>query len=473
MATPVLPLSNVIDVIVEISPQLPAVPTFNQGLFVGTSNVIPSIGANPRIRQYNSLVAMASDGFGVNAPEYIAAGIAFSQLVPPQSVFIGRQDLTAIATASVSTPTGDGGTDYVVGDIITVTQLGAQGGQLKVTTIGVNGVVTGLAIIPGSQGTLYSVATALATTTGGHGTGLFVDITAVGETPLQAVAACRAANASWWAFTVLTVVQADILALAAFAQSQIPQCCYFFGNTDITELNGGTTTTFAQLKALSYNRTIGIYSTTQGGLFPNNIYAQCAVMGVAMGLNTGLAGSYYTLKFKTLVGVGVEPLTLTQVNNIEGNNGNLYLTYTSFTWFEQGTMSNGQFFDEIINLDMLASNIKFNVADLLVSNNVIPQTNPGQTQILNVINQACATSAAIGFLAGGTWQGVTIPTLTPGGVPLLTAGTPLPNGYKAVSDTYANQSQSDKQARKSMPAYVAIIEAGAVHSVVIGVFVQR
>ena len=42
----------------------------------------------------------------------------------------------------------------------------------------------------GQQGTGYSVATGLSTT-GGSGTGLQVDITAIGESALQAAMACR------------------------------------------------------------------------------------------------------------------------------------------------------------------------------------------------------------------------------------------------------------------------------------------
>jgi len=37
----------------------------------------------------------------------------------------------------------------------------------------------------------------------------------------------------------------------------------------------------------------------------------------------------------------------------------------------------------------------------------------------------------------------------------------------------ASQSQADREARESVPLYVAIKEAGAVHSVLIGVYVNR
>jgi hypothetical protein len=77
-------------------------------------------------------------------------------------------------------PTGIGtvavfaaGSSYVVGDIVTVVEGGASGGQLHITSIGAGGAVTGLAVI--EQGNGYVAATGLMTT-GGSGTGLEVYI---------------------------------------------------------------------------------------------------------------------------------------------------------------------------------------------------------------------------------------------------------------------------------------------------------
>src|SRR6185312_2664817 len=99
------------------------------------------------------------------------------QTPQPTFLWIGRQDLTALQTCKVGS---SGGTGYVVGDIVAVIQAGAQAGQLSVTTVSTGGVVTGVALVPENQGTGYSIATDLATS-GGTGTGLLVDITAVGE----------------------------------------------------------------------------------------------------------------------------------------------------------------------------------------------------------------------------------------------------------------------------------------------------
>lgn len=455
-----LPLSNIVNVIVEVSPIAPPVPTFNQGLIVGSSPVIPSFGGiNNRIRQYQSTAAMLSDGFSTNSPEYIAAQIYFSQSPAPQFLWVGRQDLTSIAAIAVG---ASGGTGYSVGDLLTVVEGGASAGIVKVDTVS-GGVVTGVEIV--QDGTGYTVSNNNATT-GGTGTGCQINITAIGETPLVAIQACRAASFQWWGCMATTAVTADHEAIAAWIQTASPVGFYFFSTSDNAALSGVAGNVFSVLKAAAYNRVLGLYSTTQGGAFPNNIYAAAAVMGTAMGLNTGLANSAYTLKFKQLVGVAIEPLTLTSIGIIEGNNGNVYLNYANvYTFLEQGRTPSGQFFDEIINLDMLSSAIQFNIMNLLTENPKLPQNNAGQTQLIHAVNQACEASRVIGFLGPGQWNGVTVLNLS--------QGDNLPNGYLVQSPPYSQQSTSDRQARKSMPIYAAILEAGAVHSVVVGVFVQR
>lgn len=464
MTVATLPLQPVVDVTVLISPQAPATPTFNQGLIVGTSAIIGSVtGANPRIRQYTTLAQIAADGFATNSPEYIAASIYFSQSPAPLYLWVGRQDLTAIATITLGAVPGTG---YAVGDTFSITQGGASLGT-GIIVAETAGVPTSVAIIPGQQGTLYSVANNLATVAvTGVGINLEVDITAIGETPLQAIQACRTASPAWYLVVALAAVDADHIAIGEWAQAQTPQLVYFYTTTTAASLNGTTGNVFSVLKTGNYSRAFGIYSTIQGGLAPNNIYAAVAAMGVAMGLNTGLANSYFTMKFKQLVGIVTEPLSQTQINVIEGNNGNLYLSYAnSYTWLEQGMVANGQFFDEVLNLDMLGSDIQYSCVDLLVGNPAILQTNPGQGQILNAVNGACSRSAARGFVSGGIWEGVTILNLSPGDA--------IPNGYLSQSPAYATQSKSDRAARKSMPVYVAIIESGAVHSILIGVYVQQ
>lgn len=472
-----LNLSSVFNVSVTVASAAVAAPAFNQALIVGPSTVIPSQGATGRVRAYSSTSAMLTDGFQTSAPEYIAAGIYFGQSPAPTLLKVGRQDLTALYTVAVGSSAG---TDYVVGDILTVSQAGASGGQVKVTTVGTGGVVTGIALVTGAQGTGYTVANGVSTT-GGTGTGAQIDITAVGESPLQAMAACRIADPDWYAgIFVGTALDADHEAIAAFIEGASPLSTYFLTTSAAAVLNNTPGNLLAVLKAAQYRRTFSIYSTTQSGSFPGNAYAAAAPAGLAMGRNTGAAGSYFDIMFKTISGVGAEPLTQSQVDSICGSNdgvtpglnGNAIVTYNNgaYTWLQRGVTAAGFFFDEVLNLDMLAAEIQTNVANLFTASNSVPFTEAGMNMVKTVIAQACAASQERGFIApSGVWTGPTIGT----GVNAIAKGQALPKGYAMYSPTVASQSAAARGARIMPTVTVVLVEAQSGHSLTVSVQVQR
>jgi len=198
-------------------------------------------------------------------------------------------------------------------------------------------------------------------------------------------------------------------------------------------------------------------------------------MGQAMASNTQLQNSAFTEKFSggvPLVGVFVEPLNTTQIGNIEGTtpaqgpNGNLFLDYAnSFSILEQGTMmAEDVFFDQVLNLDILASNIQFAVLNLLVSVPKVPQTDAGQQMLIQAVETALIQSQNTGFIAPtGIWQGQTILGLS--------SGQSIP-GFLVQSPKYSTLTQAQVTSRQAPPIYVALIEAGAVHFVTIQVLVQ-
>ena len=282
------------------------------------------------------------------------------------------------------------------------------------------------------------------------------------ESCLDAVIACRDANYEWYTVMVCGSVYADHLEIASFIESATPTSIYAFTTSDsnVIEAAGASPTNiFEALKALSYSRTIGQYSTSSA-------YAIAAIMGYAMGANNGLRDSAFTLKFKGEVGVETESLSLTQVGYIEAQNGNVYLSYGNYyNVFEQGVMSNGYFFDEKINLDMLVNNLQLSVMDVLYQDPKVPQTEAGVTRLIQACQSACQEAVSVGFLAPGTWTGRNILDLK--------VGDTLPLGFAVMADSLANQSNADREARKAPPIYVCIKEAGAIHSVTIAVYVNR
>jgi hypothetical protein len=87
--------------------------------------------------------------------------------------------IAAGITAVNATPTA-GGTNYLVGDVLTCS-VGGTGAQVIVTSISAGGVVTGIELQNAGTATGFTVGTGRATT-GGTGTGCTIEITSVGVT---------------------------------------------------------------------------------------------------------------------------------------------------------------------------------------------------------------------------------------------------------------------------------------------------
>ena len=459
---PPLSLSDIVDISVTVAPSAVTANSFNQGLIVGPSTVIPSYGTNPRLRQYGAgataaLNGMLADGFTLTSPEYIAAQIYFSQTPSPSYVWVGCQDLTALQTITINVA----GTGWAVGDTFSVV---ASGGSYGMGTVlaETGGVPSSISVAV--QGTGYSVEAATTTATAPSvGIGLTVHITAVGETRLQASEACRAANSTWYGLMVCGPTDADNLAISTWADPLWATTRYYPWSSTVAIPAGTAGNLALELQTLNL-RVIGTYATTQSGLYPNNIYAAAAAMGVEMGLNTGLANSFFTIAHKQLAGIAPEPLSQTQYNTIIAAGFNVYANFAPYQLYEPGFMSNGAPSYLWLNLAMLVANLQINELNVLQSNVAVPQTNAGEHLLIQAANSACDTMVSIGFLSGAVWEGA--PVLN------LATGQALPSGYLNQAAPYAQQSAGDRALGKAMPIYCAVTTSGVVQSLLIGVYTQ-
>lgn len=460
--TPPLSIANIIDITVQVSPTAAAVNSLNVGLFVGPTAVIPAYGANSRVRLYTDTTSMLTDGFTEDDPEYLAAQTYFSQEPPAFQVAIGRQELTAIAGLTIDAP----GTSWAVGDQFVITQGGASFG-VGVVTAQSGGVPSAIGIFVQGEG--YATASGLSTTaiSPSTGTGLTVNITSVGETMLQAVEACRTASTLWYGLTVNLPTDSDNIAISQWADP-IWQTTRYYPYSSGAAIPAGTANNLAlQLQTLKL-RVLGVYATTQSGLFPNNVYAAVAAMGVEMGLNTGLAGSFFTIAHKTLVGIAPEPLSQTQYTNIKNSGFSVYGNFQSYEVLEPGFMSNGAPSYLWLFLAMYVAQLQSSEMSVLQDNPAVPQTNAGEQLLLHAANDIGTYMNAIGFLADGIWEGASINI--PGVV--VKQGQAIPNGFLNLAQPYSQQLISDRDAGKAMPIYSFITTAGAVQSLLIGVYTQ-
>lgn len=290
-------------------------------------------------------------------------------------------------------------------------------------------------------------------------TRLAVGVKGEEETAVEALQACRAANREWYGYTLCGAVKSDIIAMAAVVEPMDPTTVQFYTTSDSDVLTGADGNIFKTLKGLSYRRSIGQYST-------KNANAVAAILGYAMGANTGLANSAYTLAFKNEVGVAVEDVTQTQYEKIVGDNGNVYVNRGDYyNVFQMGTVAEGAYFDEIINLDKLANDLQLTGMDALYQLPKIPQTEDGITYLINRLQGPLKQAVKINFIAPGKWTGPNLLNLKTDDF--------LSRGYLIMSEPISEQDQADREARKAPPIYIAIKLAGSVHSVVIGVYVNR
>ncbi len=277
------------------------------------------------------------------------------------------------------------------------------------------------------------------------------------ETILEAVTACRSNNVNWYAGYAIGAADADVEAVSSFIQSATPASVYFYDTQDAAVLAGTTPNVMSTLQGNKASRSFGQYSTTA--------HAVVAAMGYAMGANTGLANSAFTMAYKPEVSVTPEVLTTTQATDILGWNGNIYTAYgNTYDLLVQGTMADGTPFDQILNLDILTTNIQTAVMNALTSGPKIPQTDSGVGILVNAVTGACRQAATAGILAPGIWNAA--PVLN------LQTGDTLSTGYLVQAATIASQTSAQIAARQAPPIYACVKMAGALEHVTIGVVVD-
>lgn len=284
------------------------------------------------------------------------------------------------------------------------------------------------------------------------------------ETPVETLSACRDANGEWYVgIYCATATKADHLAAAEYTEAIKPNSLYAYTTSDADVLTDADGNIFAAMKAKNYRRSIGQYSSKH----PD---AVCAIIGWAMGAMTGTVNSAYTIAYKTEVGVETENsssiFASSTVDKIKGNNGNVYINRGSYyDIFEEGTMADGTWFDEMIFLDKYQNDMQLSLMDLLYQNNKIAQTEAGMTMLKDAVKEVCETMHTVGFIESGVWKAADVLSLS--------KGDTLPSGYFIQSEAIDDQTQADRDARKAPPVYVSLKLAGAIHHVTVQVDVNR
>jgi hypothetical protein len=438
---------------------------------------------------------MLSYGFQVSDPEYAAATLYFSASQKPDKVAIGfwnsgSESLTAALTACRSKNTDWYGmmlceaTSYNVRDIAAFVEAAAPACAQFYTTADTDNLNSSDPVAAGFETGASAPSTDihLATTptfkisvdsdVSGAPTYQSITLTPTGLTTGLLIAAAmqaaiRAVGGIYanvgvafiggvYVITSGTKGNTSKVRVANGAANDVAATLKI-GAANAAVDTAGTGSLGAYLEGASFHRSLGQHSTGQDSV--------ASIMGYAMGANTGLLNSAYTLAYKSEPGVTPEVLTEAQCTILKGKNLNIYINRgNTYNLFEQGVMADGTHFDQLLGLDLLVNNIQIAVLNLLTSVNKVPQTEAGITQLYSVISQACQTALTSDFIAPGVWNGP--PLLT------LNTGDMLSQGFLVLSDSIDSQSEIDRTARKAPPIYVPIKLAGAVEFAVVQVNVN-
>lgn len=482
-----LNVGRLVRVSVNLSPLAAARRGFGVLCIAGDSDVID---VGERVRSYTTLDSVADD-FGLEAPEYDAAALYFSQSPRPQTLVVGRWARTATAgllkcgilTAAEQalanwTAIEDGsfrlsvdggaaanvtGLDFsgaanlnAVAAIIAAAVAGAtctwDGSRFRITsdTTGAASEVSVLTTATASVGTDIS---ALLKGTAATSTATVDGIAA--ETPAAAAAALADASGAWYGlmFAAATMPDDDEnTAVAAFIEGASPVRIVGFTITDTGVLDAEVTDDLASaLRDLEYRRSCCQYSA--------NPYAIASLFGRAFSVNFSANASVITLMFKTQPGVVAEDLTETQAQTLKAKRCNVFVLYNNDTAIVQyGVMSGDAYFDEQHGLDWFSDALQNAIYNRLYqAKRKVPQTDSGMHELVTVAAAVCADAVNNGLVAPGVWNA--------DGFGQLETGDTLSSGYYIYAPPMALQAQAEREQRIAPPMQIALKLAGAIHEV--------
>lgn len=486
-----LSVDRVVKVAVNLQPLAAGRRNFGVLCIAGDSAVIDGL---ERLRSYTSIEGVADD-FGTTDPEYLAALLYFSQSPKPSILYITRwvrEDSPGLLYGGMATTTMETWTAITDGSM----SLAIDGDAVALTSLdfhsatNMNGVASVINTALGSDGdctwdgTKFIITSGTAgadssvgyATSGASGTNVsaLAGLTATlaydpvpgydAETPVQCAETLADVSGEWYGlmFAASTMPTDDqSMAVAGFIEAASKARVFGYTVTDIRAKSAVyASDLFTRLKALSYDRSIGQYSTSSP-------YAVASLLGRAFTVNFNANRSAITLKFKTEPGIVAETITETEATALAAKNANVFVNYDNDTAIvQEGKVASGAYFDEVHGLDWLQNAIQTECFNLLYqSKTKVPQTESGVGQIVSTIAKVCREAINNGLIAPGVWNA--------DGFGQLAQGDYLPQGFYIYSQPIVDQAQSEREARKAPPIQVAAKLAGAVHFVDVAIDVNR
>ena len=241
----------------------------------------------------------------------------------------------------------------------------------------------------------------------------------------------------------------EILAVADWIEARVKVFGHTTNNADV--LDATVTDDIAtQLKDKVLRRTMTTYSSS-----PDQ-YPSASILARAFTVNFNQPNSTITLMYKQLPGITVENLSGNQRTIMRTKNVNAFLCIGQKQMYDDSSMANGAFFDELHGLDWLQNAIQTQVCGYLLSRTTkVPYTDKGVAMIEQQVRIVLDEAVRNGLIAPGE----------------TVDGEFLQTGYEITSIPVADINQSDVDARFYPGMSFVVLGAGAIHRVQInGVF---
>lgn len=498
-----LSTNRVVNVAIALSPKAAQKRGFGTLCIMGDSNVL---NADEVIRTYNGLEEVATD-FGIDAPEYHAATVYFSQSPKPKELVVARwRNFPTSASLAGGTPsehaelqTSAGGFKITVDDaLVDITDLDTSGALdsnaiASLITAKLEGkascsVVEGKFVISSAKtGVASKITVAEAPSSGkdlSAALGLTTDtgakvVAGSDETErlTEAVSNLLMKNGRDFYGLVLAtgkkVQENDVIEIAQMFEGAADAHVFGITLTDpalkSTAYDAEAQDLAAKLMRGNFSRTAVFYADFVQGdsAYKLNPYFAASAFGRMFSVNFEGSRTTLTLKFKQAPVILPTNLDATEAKNLQTRNVNIYTQYDNGTYIiEEGVMSNGQFADERHGLDWLQNAVQTSVFNTLYqSKTKIPQTRDGVAVIQAAIENVLHQGVVNGLIAPGKWTSDSFGDLE--------TGDYLPSGFYVYATDLDDQDQADREARKCPPFQCAIKLAGAIHSVDITLNINR
>lgn len=325
-----------------------------------------------RAREYTNLDGVGED-FPSTSSVYIAAQRYFGQQIVPTKIVVGRRQVdgvdgsvATVANATAYTLTVNGTAATITSDSsATAAEIVAA---LKVAVDALS--VTGLTFTDNLDGTFDLDITAGTAWSVKASANLTLANKASAELWPDAIDAVRAANDTWYYLSTDDHTDAGILAIAGEIQTLRKQ--YGFSTSAAAAKTSSTSDIFSQLKALSYDRTFGMWKADANTAFP-----ECGWIGSQA---QAVPGSN-TWAFKNIVGTTPDVLTATESGYLRGKNANTYETIGGVNRTTNGVSAQGEYIDVMVLVDWIESRMQEGIWFVLANTPKLPYTNAGLSQL--------------------------------------------------------------------------------------------